>query len=479
EGVDRNPLTGEKRYFLALSLDSNLTLQQLKKRPPLKIVVILDTSGSMGAQWSGYYYSPSNREGGEGGRELSKLEVAKLGILELIKNLHPEDQLAILQFNNRASTILPLTPVKKLQFEKVKLLLGRVEAGGGTNLEAGIRKGLQIEGVFSPRMEAPPNSTLSQFETLLSNSGGEGRLVILTDEMPNIGEISAGGLRKLLQEGAKNRVYTTIIGIGLDANQRLATELGKIPGANYFSVGTPSQFRKKVVAEVDYWLYPYLFNLKLRFKSPNSRIVAFYGNPAGVKGGLLLSIPTLFPAPTDQNGTKGGIFLAELKPAGDSLPTGEITLQFQDRARKTHQLREKFQFKPGFYYSSPAVEKGVLLADFVSLVKGWLYLANSRCHRNFSPPPPIWRGWLRLLPPPPHSQWEIGSCPIEPTYRECQILQKFLNHFVAEEKKLKDPSLGLEEEELREILDYCPDRFFEKRGSEKGEGKVTNPTPAL
>jgi len=91
----------------------------------------------------------------------------------------------------------------------------------------------------------------------------ENRIIMITDAQPNTGSISSNTLAGLLQKNAKDDIFTTVIGVGLDFNSELIEIMTKTRGANYYNVYSPADFRKKMDEEFDFMVTPLVFDLKL------------------------------------------------------------------------------------------------------------------------------------------------------------------------------------------------------------------------
>ena len=90
--------------------------------PPSNLVFLIDVSGSMG--------------------DVNKLPLLKSAFKMLVKELRPQDQVAIVVYAGAAGQVLPSTSGKKK--EKILEALDNLEAGGSTAGGAGIRLAYQI-----------------------------------------------------------------------------------------------------------------------------------------------------------------------------------------------------------------------------------------------------------------------------------------------------------------------------------------------
>jgi Ca-activated chloride channel family protein len=448
---DHQPFTKTPRYFLMVGLDSNLTTDAIVHRPPLNLVIVLDISGSMSSPLTQYYYDFHFPKGGkEESAPLPKIRVATSVLGEVLKKLRPSDRVAIVLFNHRAGVAKPLNLVGETDIPAIVNHLQEVSANGGTNWEAGYRVALSL-------FQKLPSDQLK---------GHENRILFLTDAMPNTGATSKKELLGMIKDAGKKGIYTTFVGVGLDFNTNLVNFLGQVRGANYFFIKSPQEFKRRLAQEFDYWVTPLVFDLKMELEGKNFQIVGVYGTPTPTTSKTLISIPTLFPSPTNQKGTKGGVILVELKPTSSQSQKGYLVISFEDREGKNHRAVSQFQFKPGFYYGDNSIRKAILLTDFVKLLKGWLVEENKKCSRvpNFckkyyrlSKCPPIEELYPYIEPVslPSRSQWEISSCKLAVNSESCKAFSKFLPHFRKEMKEIGDRSLRREEKILMELNRVC------------------------
>ena len=91
-------------------------------RAPIDIVNVLDVSGSMA----------------------SKLILLKRAVNFIIQNLGPSDRLSIVTFSSSARRILPLRTMSGSGREDAISVVNSLSATGGTNIVAGLRKGVRI-----------------------------------------------------------------------------------------------------------------------------------------------------------------------------------------------------------------------------------------------------------------------------------------------------------------------------------------------
>lgn len=138
---------------------------------PNNIVFVLDISGSM--------------------RKEGRLDLLKSSMIEMINMLRPEDKVSIISFANGSDPILKATYAT--QANKLMMInkIQNLKAGGGTNGEAGIKRGYQIAN-----------------EERIEN--GNNRVIIVTDGAFNQG---SNVFVKTARHEAKKEIYMSALAI--------------------------------------------------------------------------------------------------------------------------------------------------------------------------------------------------------------------------------------------------------------------------
>ena len=186
-----DPFTKTKEHYIGIFFNSKYDGSNLKdKRPPINIVICLDTSGSMNSTF--------NRTS-----QKKKIEIAKESLKTLIQQLQKEDSLSIITFSTKAKTLLNFTKIKNINTNDIYQEIDNIHATGGTNLEKGMK------------------SSTKQFSSEEIDLHYDNRIIYLTDMCPNIGSSDGASLFNLTQENSKKKIYTTFVGIGVDFNSSL------------------------------------------------------------------------------------------------------------------------------------------------------------------------------------------------------------------------------------------------------------------
>ena len=144
------------------------------ERQPLALTFVIDNSGSME----------------EGGR----LELVKRSLSLLLRQLYASDSVAVVKFSSEGALVTPALPAGRRG--ELEGLIGSIDIGGGTNVEAGLRLG---------------------YEQALQNlqRHGVNRVILCSDGVGNIGETNAKNLLALVGEARKQGIYLNTVGVGM------------------------------------------------------------------------------------------------------------------------------------------------------------------------------------------------------------------------------------------------------------------------
>lgn len=172
-----------QKLFLALKLRPQE--EAASARPQLSVVFVVDTSGSM-------------REAVTGAR--TKIEIVVGALKELIGSalLQPEDRLALVQFDDAASVLVPFTAAAD-RSGLVTAAESLRRYSGGTHMGAGMEQAL----------------------ALLEGETGSRRMIVLTDGQT----FDESLVRDLTDQLAQKQIPVTAIGVGTDWNEDLLTHL--------------------------------------------------------------------------------------------------------------------------------------------------------------------------------------------------------------------------------------------------------------
>lgn len=159
------------------------------KRPPINVVLVMDSSGSM---------------------EGKAIEDARAAALALVDGLAEGDHFSVVTFDSLARVLVPSTTIDAQSQASIREHITKMAARGTTDLAGGLAAGLA---------EAQRG--------YLNN--GVNRVVLLSDGVPNDESAMPG----LSQQAAAMRVSITALGLGLEYNETLLASLAQQTGGKF------------------------------------------------------------------------------------------------------------------------------------------------------------------------------------------------------------------------------------------------------
>lgn len=452
--ITKDPLSQEEEYYMTVGLDSGMTESDFSRKK-LNIVVVLDISGSMGSPFDQYYYDQTGKREEKDDADLenkSKMEVANEAVIALLDHLNPEDRFGMVLYDDDAYLAKPMKKVLATDMDAIKEHIMELQEAGGTNMEAGYKMGTDL------------------FKEFLSGDPGEyeNRIIFLTDAQPNSGRIDDESLIGMTKKNAEKKINTTFIGIGVDFNTELIEMITKARGANYYSVHSGKDFKRRMDDEFDFMVTPLAYNVELKLNSKGYAIEKVYGSPeADESTGELLKINTLFPSKTEEGEVKGGIVLVKLKKTSPEDTKIELIASYEDRNGKADHLANIIHFdsKKGEWFENTGIQKGILLTRYANLIKNWIIDERDHYSENEKPvfyQPRICDGMSRgeyrcgIIPPPleyKSGKWERKSIKLAVSAEYAELFEKFEKYFDTEMKSIGDENLKEELETIKRLLD--------------------------
>lgn len=280
-------------HLAQLGFQSRLTTIPL---PPLNLTVVIDVSGSMQGQ---------------------PLASAKAALRALTRQLNPQDQIAIVAFNDTVWTELPPTPADKRPV--IDAAIERLFSSGSTALSDGLEQGFTVA-----------RQSRASFD-------GTSRVVLFTDEQPNVGDTSARGFQGQLSHASRDGVGLTTIGVGVNFGAQLAQTVSASRGANLFYVSTVEEGEALFSRPLGELFVPLAHDLTISVRpAKGAKLEAVYGLPGEMirwaeDGSFSMHLSTLFPS---RQG--GGIFLGFSGAGGGSLGTVTIDYDPLDGPQTAH-----------------------------------------------------------------------------------------------------------------------------------------------
>jgi Ca-activated chloride channel family protein len=203
--------------------------------PPANIVFLIDVSGSMS--------------------DPNKLPLLKSAFSLLVKELRPQDKVAIVVYAGAAGIVLESTPGNRK--EAIMHAIDNLEAGGSTAGGAGLKLAYR---------EAEKNFI----------KGGNNRIILATDGDFNVGESSNGGMERLVEEKRELGVFITVLGFGMgnvkDDKMEIIADKGN---GNYSYIDNLQEARKVLVSEFGGTLFTIAKDVKFQIEFNPAKVKSY------------------------------------------------------------------------------------------------------------------------------------------------------------------------------------------------------------
>ncbi len=226
------PWNGD-RWLLQIGLRGfEVTREQL---PASNLVFLLDVSGSM--------------------HSADKLPLVKTAMSMLVKQMRPQDRVAIVVYAGAAGVVLPAT--SGADHDTILAALDALQAGGSTNGGQGIQLAYNI---------ARENYI----------EGGVNRVILATDGDFNVGTVNQSALEDLVSRERKSGIALTTLGFGQgNYNDHLAERLANLGDGNHAYIDTEREAHKVLVDELGANLLTIARDVKIQIEF-NPAVVAEY-----------------------------------------------------------------------------------------------------------------------------------------------------------------------------------------------------------
>ena len=203
--------------------------------PPANLVFLVDVSGSMA--------------------EPDRLPLVQAGLRLLVRQLRPQDRVALVVYAGAAGLVLPPTPGSQPQV--ILDAIDRLEAGGSTAGGAGLRLAY---------------ATARQH----FNQAGNNRVVLASDGDFNVGESSDAALEQLIVDQRESGVFLTVLGCGRgnlrDARMETLADKGN---GNYAYLDNLDEANRVLVAQFGGTLFTVAQDVKLQIEFNPARVASY------------------------------------------------------------------------------------------------------------------------------------------------------------------------------------------------------------
>jgi Ca-activated chloride channel family protein len=203
--------------------------------PPANLVFLVDVSGSM--------MGPD------------RLPLVQAGLKLLVRQLRPQDHVALVAYAGAAGLVLPPTPGS--QQNDILQAIDRLESGGSTAGGAGLRLAYSV--------------AQQNFQ-----KKGNNRVILATDGDFNVGESSDEAMEQLIVQQRETGVFLTVLGVGRgnlrDSRMELLADKGN---GNYAYLDNLDEARRTLVAQFGGTLFTVAKDVKLQVEFNPARVASY------------------------------------------------------------------------------------------------------------------------------------------------------------------------------------------------------------
>ena len=203
--------------------------------PPANLVFLVDVSGSMMGE--------------------DRLPLVQAGLRLLVKQLRPQDHVALVAYAGAAGLVLP--PTAGSQPEVILNALDRLTAGGSTAGGAGLRLAYSVAGQYFKKE-------------------GNNRVILATDGDFNVGESSDEAMEQLIVQQRETGVFLTVLGCGRgnlrDSRMEMLADKGN---GNYAYLDNLDEARRTLVAQFGGTLFTVAKDVKLQIEFNPGRVADY------------------------------------------------------------------------------------------------------------------------------------------------------------------------------------------------------------
>lgn len=265
--VHRDWIWSDYQAVLQIAMSSPIDTEALA-RPPLNLVVVVDTSASM--------------------KEDERLERVREGLHLLIDGLLPGDRLGLVTYGTEAKVIADVQG--DLDAAEAHAAVDAVVAEGSTNFHDGLLVGLE--------MAAEAYSAARQ-----------NRLIMLSDGLPTRGITGAADILTMAEAYIAKGIAITTVGVGFDYDGALMKELAERGAGSFYYIESADAVKEIFTEELSYFVTPIALDLDIEVRAgPSYKL----GEVVGATGWTVeesagkIHIPAVFLASRTGEGVGGG-----------------------------------------------------------------------------------------------------------------------------------------------------------------------------
>jgi len=255
-------LDGEPHGWLQIGMSSAVDPSRWM-HPSTTYLMTVDVSGSMGWEQRGEDYATPGA-------------LSRLLLHQLADQLRPQDRIAIVTYGSEVRVPLELTAGD--QRDAAHAVIDDLTTAGSTNMEAG------LERAYAIGRAAVDAGATSQV-----------RIVLFTDEQPNVGATAPTAFQQMVADGADDGVEMTVVALGLGIGAEMLQAMAHLRGANAFSLTDRGDIDDFMADEFPLFTTPIAYDLALDVAaSAGVTLETGYGFPAGPGAEPKLEVSTVF-----------------------------------------------------------------------------------------------------------------------------------------------------------------------------------------
>lgn len=210
-------------------------LPAVEDRPPLNLVFLIDTSGSMA--------------------DANKLPLLKQSFLLMLDQLRPEDEVAIVEYAGSAGQVL--APTRADDRAAIRAALESLGAGGATNGQGGLEQAYAVA-------------------DSMTTDGDVSRVILATDGDFNVGLNDPHALEDFIAAKRDTGTYLSVLGFGRgnlqDATMQTLAQNGNGTAAY---IDTLSEAQKVLVDQLTGALFPIASDVKIQVEFDPSQVAEY------------------------------------------------------------------------------------------------------------------------------------------------------------------------------------------------------------
>lgn len=240
-------------------------------RAPLNLVAVVDKSGSMNGQ---------------------PLALVRRSLHAALRQLGEGDQFSIVLYGDRSYVHLAPTPLTATSRSRIAQAIDDIASNGSTNMEAGLEVGYRLA------------------RTSGRNFAGTTRVMLFTDERPNVGNTAAAGFMGMAEAAARDGIGLTTIGVGVQFGTELANRISGVRGGNLFFFPDAAEMTRTFAEDFDTLVTELARDFNVRIAPGRGyRIAGVFGLPSNLLrwdgDAIVLDVATIFASKR-----KGAIYFA-------------------------------------------------------------------------------------------------------------------------------------------------------------------------